>query len=79
MICAGYEIHANNGKKPCTGDSGGPLACLLPKNGSPEKTLQLVGVVSWGYSCSPPVLNLGPGIYARVTSVHKWIESVAGI
>lgn len=79
MICAGYERHANNGKKPCRGDSGGPLRCLLPKNGTSEGTLKLVGVVSWGYKCEGYVLNLGPGVYARVTSVRKWIESVAGI
>lgn len=66
-------------KDACSGDSGGSLRCLLPKNGTSNETLQLVGVVSWGYSCGPPIENSGPGVYARVTAARKWIESVTGI
>lgn len=74
MICAGY-FGEKGRKDTCRGDSGGPLRCFHTKNGT--KTLLLVGVVSWGYEdCGGSTI---PGVYARVTSVRKWIESVTGI
>lgn len=72
MICAG---HYEGGKDSCSGDSGGPLRCYHKINGT--TTLLLIGVVSWGKTdCGQPKM---PGVYTRVTSVRKWIESVAGI
>lgn len=72
MICAGYS---EGGKDSCNGDSGGPLKCKYKKNG--RRTLLLIGVVSFG---SIPCAEAGkPGVYARVTAVRKWIETVTGI
>lgn len=74
MICAGYI--QGSGKDACGGDSGGPLRCFHTKNHR-TNTLLLVGVVSWGDSeCGS---SAKPGVYARVTSARKWIESVTGI
>lgn len=61
MMCAG-EI--NGGKDACQGDSGGPL---VRRNG---KTHLLVGVTSWGIDCGKY-----PGVYARVSTGMKWIQS----
>lgn len=72
MICAGYL--GEGGKDSCKGDSGGPLRCYHTENDT--ETLLLIGVVSWGHACGDQDY---PGVYARVTSVRKWIETVAGI
>ena len=48
----------------CAGDSGGPL--IYDDNGKAT----LVGVVSYGDGCGKPGV---PGVYARITSVKKWI------
>lgn len=50
-----------NRKDSCQGDSGGPLV-----HGN-----QQVGVVSWGIGCASADF---PGVYARVSSAHNWIE-----
>ncbi|XP_068026228.1 chymotrypsinogen 2-like [Melanerpes formicivorus] len=62
MICAGAD-----GATSCMGDSGGPLVCQ--KDGA----WTLVGIVSWGSAtCDPEV----PGVYARVTELRGWIDSI---
>jgi trypsin len=54
----------------CEGDSGGPLV-VWDDDGAPW----LAGVVSWGGDCGDPSL---PGIFARVSEAHAWIEEWIG-
>ncbi|CAG9822919.1 unnamed protein product [Phaedon cochleariae] len=64
MFCAG--LIGVGGKDSCDGDSGGPAMI----NG------QVVGIVSWGYSCADPRY---PGVYARVSAFRDWIHQNTGI
>jgi trypsin len=60
MICAG----APEGARQI--DFGGPLAC-----GG-----QLVGIASWGLSCSLPEY---PGIYSNVATLKDFITQETGV
>lgn len=60
MLCAGYK---RGEKDACQGDSGGPLV---------YNKIQ-VGVVSWGLGCGR---KNTPGVYARVSLVAEWIQSI---
>ena len=68
MICTLTE----NGKSPCSGDSGGPLMWTYPKDGRQV----VIGLVAFGDgNCNNATK---PTVYARVTSVLHWIDDVAG-
>lgn len=61
MLCAGFE---KGGRDACQGDSG---SALVDDQG------RAVGIVSWGIGCAQPGY---PGVYARISSVAKFIEDV---
>ena len=64
MICACLPK-----RSACMGDSGGPLVTEVGGRHT------LIGVVSWGPGeCLDPDL---PSVFARVTSVLRWIKSTA--
>ena len=58
MLCA-----SSPRKDSCQGDSGGPLVTTYGE--------KQVGVVSWGIGCASEHF---PGVYARVSRVHPWIQ-----
>ncbi|XP_060533809.1 uncharacterized protein LOC132706475 [Cylas formicarius] len=64
MICAG---DLNGTVDACSGDSGGPLACV--ENG----VFTLFGIVSWGHGCGRANK---PGVYVKVAHYRKWIDNV---
>ncbi|GBG85188.1 hypothetical protein CBR_g39753 [Chara braunii] len=68
MICAGCEA---GGVDSCQGDSGGPLVARSGTGGCPI----LVGVTSRGYGCARAHY---PGMYARMSRVVTWIETIVG-
>jgi len=60
MICAGLD---EGGKDSCQGDSGGPMIC--------GNTVQLSGVVSWGYGCAEAGY---PGVYTQTSYFRHWLN-----
>ncbi|KAF5276222.1 hypothetical protein FQR65_LT04027 [Abscondita terminalis] len=67
QICAGGFQES---KDTCPGDSGGPLHIGSRLN---YKVYYIIGVTSFGKFCGS--INT-PGVYTRVSSYVKWIESV---
>ena len=67
MICGGNE---QDGKDACSGDSGGPLACIQ------NNTMILAGITTYGLGCAWELSNGEriPGIYMRITSYLDWIN-----
>lgn len=65
MFCATKP----GGGDACKGDSGGPLMVFHDELGFKP---HVVGLVSWGLKCGTDA----PGIYARLSAVHDWIESI---
>jgi len=69
MICAGY---AGGGRGTCSGDSGGPLACV----DKGMKTWRIIGLTSWAkVPCAGPD---SPTIFTRVSAFVPWINGVIG-
>lgn len=68
QLCAGGE----KGKDSCSGDSGGPLMQqLMDENG--DFRWYSLGIVSFGPSrCG---MDKWPGVYTKVDSYIKWIDS----
>lgn len=68
MLCAGYENGDNgNVKGICDGDFGGPLVCKR----------KLFGIASYTKADEPCGRN--PSVFARITSIRKWIKDISGI
>ncbi|GMF14140.1 unnamed protein product [Phytophthora lilii] len=72
MVCAGGVLNHDS----CFGDSGGPLV-VKASHGDISTEDVLVGVVSWSKddTCGREGY---PGIYARVSSVRAWLDSITG-
>lgn len=65
MLCAG---HIGGGRGTCTGDSGGPLACVDES----LTTWTILGLTSWAkVPCAGPD---SPTVFTRVASFVKWIR-----
>ena len=66
-VCAESRDAHHHTSAACEGDSGGPLVTRLP-----DKTYQLVGVLSAGFGCGDPEF---PGLYTKVSAYVDWITS----
>lgn len=62
MVCA----TGGTFRDACAGDGGAPL--IIP--GERMERDVVVGVVSWGYDCSPG----RPGVYTSMAKVRNWVE-----
>jgi len=69
MVCGGQQ---EGGISPCSGDSGGPLACP-DENGD----MYLAGIVSWGMiPCGQPGY---PGVFTNVGHFREWLDAHMGL
>jgi len=66
FVCAGGK----EGYDTCTGDGGGPLACL-----GPDRRFVEVGITSWGVQCGQKNV---PGVYVNVPFISDWIRQTIG-
>lgn len=72
MMCAqGRNPSTGEVTDACQGDSGGPLVCQ-----STSGQWVLHGVTSFGGDCADPDV---PGVWARVSEVTDWIQSVTDV
>jgi secreted trypsin-like serine protease len=67
QLCAGYR---KGGVDTCSGDSGGPLMCLMDLPGKGERWA-VYAVTSFGEGCGE---NGKYGIYTKVTAFEDWIR-----
>jgi secreted trypsin-like serine protease len=70
QLCAGrLQGGGHLGTDTCQGDSGGPL--IVDVAGAPR----LAGVTSFGVGCGQKFF----GVYARLSALQSWIDSIPGI
>jgi len=67
FVCAGGQ----EGYDTCTGDGGGPLACLDQN----QRFVEL-GITSWGVQCGQKNV---PGVYVNVPYLSEWIHTTIGV
>lgn len=72
MLCAGFS---NGTIDSCQGDSGGPLVCKQ-KDAGGKDVWYLWGSISWGVGCAR---NGVYGVYSKIISMRKWIDSIVYI
>ena len=70
-------MNHRRGGDSCAGDSGGPLVTKSYGDDgvTPGQNYQQIGLTSYGMECGN---NSNYGVYARVTTVLKWIKESIG-